>query len=372
MNHIQHPLLAMLLALTLPFWDGYSQTFEGLDEMLFSPKTTLGGYGEMHYNHVGQENGTTTGTLDFHRFVLFYSHAWTEQWSFKSEIELEHNFVKGGQGELELEQAFVDYHHSTAFGFQAGVILPSVGFMNEYHEPPLFFGVERPDYAKNIIPTTWFGNGAAVYGKLLGVDYRFVLMEGLDGTKFSASSGLRSGRQKGYKAEATHPLINIKLESRAITGLVFGGSFSHMKAPDTLNSMPKVNPTTLAEMHLELNRGGLIVKSEFGQINYGKPELVSGVKSARGYYLDLGYDIASFLNLKGEFIPWFRYSDINTAAVSEGVDTSIEADHHDSQWMVGVQLKPIPQVVYKLDYGKLTPENGTVSTLFNLGVGYMF
>ncbi len=372
MNHIKPLLLAMLLAVAIPYSGGYTQTFDGLDEMLFNPKTTIGGYGEMHYNQVKQENGTSTGTLDFHRFVLFYSHAWTEQWSLKSEIELEHNFVKGGQGELELEQAFVDYHHSTAFGFQAGVILPSVGLINEYHEPPLFFGVERPYYAKYIVPTTWFGNGAAVYGNLLGVDYRFVLMEGLDGSKFSASSGLRSGRQKGYKAEATHPLINLKLESRAITGLIFGGSFSHMKAPDTLNSMSKVNPTTLAEVHLDLNRGGLIVKGEFGQINYGKPELVSGVKSARGYYLDLGYDIASPLNLKGELIPWFRYSDINTAAVSEGVDVSIEADHHDSQWMVGVQLKPIPQVVYKLDYGKLTPENGTVSTLFNLGVGYMF
>ncbi len=372
MNQIKPKLVTMLLAVTIPFSGGYSQTFEGLDEMLFSPKTTIGGYGEMHYNQVKQENGNSTGTLDFHRFVLFYSHAWTEQWSFKSEIELEHNFVKDGQGELELEQAFVDFHHSDAFGFQAGVILPSVGFINEYHEPPLFFGVERPNYSKHIIPTTWFGNGAAVYGKLLGVDYRFVLMEGLDGTKFSASSGLRSGRQKGYKAEATHPLFNLKLESRAINGMILGGSFSHMKAPDTLNNMASVNPTTLAEVHLNLKRGGLIVQGELGQINYGEPELVSGVTSARGYYLDLGYDIGSFLKMKGEFIPWIRFSDINTAAASEGVDASIEADHHDSQWMLGVQLKPIPQVVYKLDYGKLTPENGDASTLFNLGVGYMF
>ncbi|MCF7808943.1 MAG: OprO/OprP family phosphate-selective porin [Candidatus Marinimicrobia bacterium] len=372
MQQYKHLLLATLLAVSIPFSGGYTQTFAGLDQLVFNPKTTIGGYGEMHYNQVSSENGSTTGTLDFHRFVLFYSHAWTEKWSFKSEVELEHNFVKSGQGELELEQAFVDYHHSDAFGIQTGVILPSVGFINEYHEPPLFFGVERPDYAKYIIPTTWFGNGAAVYGTLLGVDYRVVLMEGLDGIKFSPGSGLRSGRQKGYKAEATHPLVNLKLESRAIDGMIVGGSFSHMEAPDTLQGISSANPTTLTELHLNMERSGFIVRGEFGQIHYGKPELVSGVRSARGYYLDLGYDFREIFNLKGELIPWFRYSDINTAAVTEGVDAAIEADHHNSQWMIGLQLKPIPQVVYKLDYGKFRPENGTESTLFNLGVGYMF
>ena len=159
-----------------------AQDFSDIESSFFQEASTIGGYGEMHYNQSIDSDGNSSAVLDFHRFIIFYSHAWTENWSFKSEVEIEHNYVKNGQGELELEQAFVDYHHSDSFGFQVGVLLPSVGLLNENHDPPLFFGVERPNYSKYIIPTTWFGNGAAIYGSVRGFDYRVVLMEGLDGT----------------------------------------------------------------------------------------------------------------------------------------------------------------------------------------------
>jgi len=372
LNHVKSPLITILLTTLLAVSGLFAGSLDDLDSQFFTSQTTMGGYGELHYNQVMPADGATTGILDFHRFVLFFSHSWTEKWSFKSELELEHNFVKNGQGELELEQAFVDYHHSDAIGIQVGVLLPSVGFLNEYHEPPLFFGVERPDYAKSIIPTTWFGNGAALYGQAMGLDYRLTVMEGLDGTKFSSSSALRNGRQKGYKAEATRPLVNFRLETRALEGLILGGSVSHTAALDTLNDEDRTNPTTLFELHADLQRAGLILRGEYGQISYGTPELVSDIKLARGYYVDLGYDLASILSYEGELIPWFRYSDINTAASTETGDTALEAAHHVSQWLVGLQVKPIPQVVYKLDYGKLSPETGSESTVFNLGVGYMF
>lgn len=349
-----------------------AQDFSDIESSFFQPSSQIGGYGEMHYNQSIDENGNSSANLDFHRFVLFYSHAWTEKWSFKSEIELEHNFVKNGQGELELEQAFVDYHHSDGFGFQAGVLLPSVGLLNEYHEPPLFFGVERPSYSKYIIPTTWFGNGASIYGSLKGYDYRVVLMEGLDGTKFSPSSGFRSGRQKGYKAEASHPLLNLRLETRRIKGMNLGGSFSTMEAPDTLNGKSVTNSTSLMEIHAQFSSGGLYLTSEFGHISYGEPAAVSDVSSAVGYYVDLGYDLGRFIPFAGQWIPWFRYSDINTAATTTGNDDSITSDHHNTEWLVGVQIKPISEVVFKLDYGKKTPENGSATTSFNMGVGYMF
>ena len=148
----------------------------------FQPGYTIGGYGELHYNRTQNGNDDATIKLDFHRFIIYYGYNWTEEWSFKSEVELEHNFVSGGNGELELEQAFVNYH-SNLFGFQAGVILPSVGLINEYHEPPLFISVERPEYSKYVIPTTWFGNGFALYGSMTDINWRFVLMEDMEDAK---------------------------------------------------------------------------------------------------------------------------------------------------------------------------------------------
>ena len=113
-------------------------------EDFFEPGYSIGGYGELHYNRTQTGNDDATTKLDFHRFIIYYGYSFTEEWSFKSEVELEHNFVKDDQGELELEQAFVNYH-TDAFGFQAGVILPSVGLINEYHEPPGLISVERPE-----------------------------------------------------------------------------------------------------------------------------------------------------------------------------------------------------------------------------------
>ena len=103
----------------------------------FEPGYSIGGYGELHWNlELDKDGETTKNQMDFHRFIIYYGYNWTEGWSFKSEVELEHNFLP--DGELELEQAYVNYH-TDKWGFQGGVILPTVGLINEYHEPPLFF-----------------------------------------------------------------------------------------------------------------------------------------------------------------------------------------------------------------------------------------
>ena len=165
-------------------------------DLFFEPKSTIGGYGELHWNReINTDGKTTKNTMDFHRFIIYYGYNWTEEWSFKSELELEHNYVSGNNGELELQQAYVNYHAEN-WGFQGGVILPTVGLINEYHEPPLFLSVERPVYNKYIIPTTWFGNGFAFYGNVAGFDLRIALMEDLEGEGIT-TNGIRGGRGKG-------------------------------------------------------------------------------------------------------------------------------------------------------------------------------
>ena len=155
--------------------------------------TTIGGYGELHWNRELDKNGATTKNLmDFHRFIMYYGYNWTEKWSFKSEVELEHNFVQDGEGELELEQAYVNYH-TDKWGFQGGVILPTVGLLNEYHEYIIFSFMRSCSYNKYIIPTTWFGNGFAFYGNVADFNLRIALMEDLEGENIT-TSGIRGGR----------------------------------------------------------------------------------------------------------------------------------------------------------------------------------
>ncbi|MCF7796443.1 MAG: OprO/OprP family phosphate-selective porin [Lentisphaeria bacterium] len=372
MNKLRTSVLALVGFMLIHA--GATLPAQDLDKIFFRPQTTIGGYGELHYNSSKPENGRNSATLDFHRFVLFFSHAWSEEFAFKSELEIEHNLIAGGKssGEVELEQAYVDYHPNSYWGIQAGVLLPSVGIINEFHEPPLFFGVERPDYHKVIIPTTWFGNGAAIYGNIVQLDYRVVVMEGLDGTGFSAKEGIRGGRLKGYKADATHPVINLSLSKRNWLGMNLGGSVTMTQASDTLNGTSAVNQTLVSEFHLQFTQSNFHATAEMGQIQYDRPDLVGGVSAARGIYVDLGYDLAPLLGLSGAVIPWVRYSDINTAAKTDGTIPNLDQQHRYALWRVGLQVKPLPDVVYKLDFGKKMPETGADVSQLNLGVGYMF
>lgn len=337
------------------------------EDEFFEKKTIIGGYGELHYNYKkadGEQTGTKT--LDFHRFVLFLSHSFSEKWSFKAEIELEHNFVKSGQGELELEQAYINYHASDRFGFQAGVLLPSVGLINEHHEPPLFLSVERPDYNKYIIPTTWFGNGAAVYGSYKSLHYKLTVMEGLDADGFSLKNGIRGGRQKGFKSNGEGLLYNFSLNYTGITGLKTGFSYSYSDAVGKESG--EKNAVSIFEIHAKYNRKDLHIVFEYGSINYDKG---SPLKS-KGYYIDLGYNIGGILNMSSELIPWFRWTEYNTAA-----DTPAGGDmnrmYKNQKWLIGIALKPLKQIVYKIEIGEMTNDLSNKKTrIFNMGVGYMF
>ena len=325
----------------------------------FQPGYTIGGYGELHYNRAQNGNDDATITLDFHRFIIYYGYNWTEEWSFKSEVELEHNFVSGGNGELELEQAFVNYH-SNLFGFQAGVILPSVGLINEYHEPPLFISVERPEYSKYVIPTTWFGNGFALYGSMSGLNMRFVLMEDMEGEGIGA--GIRSGRGKGYKTTAYDWVKNISVNYTGIAGLRIGGSYTMNNAPIDNNPDSTVS-FGLGEINLKYEANNIYAVMEYGNISYENNP--SGYTSSGGFYLDLGYNVAGFVGLEGRLIPWFRYSDYN-----RGNDN---ADKHYTIQRFGLTYWPISSVVFKFDYGTHQTESADdVKTQINVGVGYNF
>ena len=68
----------------------------------------LSGYMDFHLN---QPTDGTPAILDFHRFVLLFTHRFSDRLRFVGELELEHAVVEGLEegGELELEQAYLDF-----------------------------------------------------------------------------------------------------------------------------------------------------------------------------------------------------------------------------------------------------------------------
>ena len=60
-----------------------------------SERTTIGGYGEVHY--VNPSGLGTPATVNIPRFVIYLAHSFDERLSFRSELELEDARIEGGQ-----------------------------------------------------------------------------------------------------------------------------------------------------------------------------------------------------------------------------------------------------------------------------------
>ena len=353
-----------------------AMNFAVSDAADISGKTSIGGYGELHVNYTKPAVGTVAApVLDFHRWILFVSHRWTEHWSFASELELEHNFVEGGKttGELELEQAYIQFNPRPEFLLQTGVLLPATGLINDKHEPNLFLSVERPVYAKAIIPTTWFGNGIAARGLLAGAwQYSALLLEGLDDRKFG-TKGIRGGRQKGFKASLETVLVNSAVDYVAIPGLNIGTSAAiNVLAHDPTNTHPYAS-TILWELHAQYRKSGLWTQLEFGSTRYSRngdlagSDTLAALENAMGYYVDLGYDVARLWKAQElQLYPFIRVS-------HHTIDGTIGTDGTAAKYLLGLGAFPIENVTFKADYAVATKKGVTgTNGMLNIGAGYAF
>ncbi|WMS85842.1 porin [Pleionea litopenaei] len=317
-----------------------------------SSDTNIGGYGELHYN-----NFDTKEDIDFHRFVLFVSHKYSDKLRFFSELEVEHAYAgEGKPGAVELEQAYIEYDLSSSTTLKGGLFLVPVGLLNETHEPDTFYGVERNPIEKNIIPTTWWEAGA-------GVSYRFA--EGLT-FDFAAHSGLnvdpadfdlRSGRQKVAKADGDSFAYTARLKYTGIPGLEIAGSFQHQ---DDITQGAANAEAQLLEMHAVYATGPFAVRALWAQwdINNSIADTL-GKDVQTGYFLEPAYRITEEFGVFARYSVWD-----NTAGSANTLDTEMR------QVNVGVNYWIHPNVVVKFDFeNRLGAQDGSG---VNAGLGYQF
>ena len=121
-------------------------------------RVTIFGYGELQYkNPIGTAQGDQ---FDFHRFVIGVGAEFTDWLIFESEVDFEH-----AAQDLELELAYLDFLVLPEFNVRTGIVLTPVGFLNEHHEPTMYYSVERPLFDTIVIPTSWFGAGVGFHGE---------------------------------------------------------------------------------------------------------------------------------------------------------------------------------------------------------------
>jgi phosphate-selective porin len=331
-----------------------------------SSPTSIGGYGELHYN-AGE-----TDQIDFHRFVLFTSHEFNDSIRFFSELEVEHSLSGNGKpGEVELEQAFLEFDMTEITTATVGLQLVPVGIMNETHEPPTFYGVERNNVEKNIIPATWWEAGVKFSGNLgETIRYDAMIHSGLE-TPISDSSkafDIRSGRQKVAKATWKNAAYTGRLTWMPIAGVKLGASVQYQSDLTQASSEP--TSATLFTAHADIKHQ-VSTKNELGfralyaqwNLDSNEAELL-GKDIQRGWYLEPSFKH----NLdNGHAIGVFaRYSMWDNEAGSV-INTE------NKQTSFGVNYWPHQNVVLKADYQIDNYANvSKEDNRFNLGMGLQF
>ncbi|MEX0321920.1 MAG: porin [Puniceicoccaceae bacterium] len=321
-------------------------------------RTSIGGYGELHANMFEDADDV----IDFHRFVLFINHEFTDWVKLYTELEVEHSLAGDGKpGEVELEQAFVRLDWQDGFSTDAGLFLMPIGMLNEIHEPDTFYGVERNNIEARIIPTTWWEAGVRGNWRFdNGVSLDAGVTSGLD---ISSSGVIRSGRQKVALAINEKPGFVGRIKYTGVPGLELGLSAFYQ------NDMAQSDPIAdisglLTAGHVDYRKGPFRIRALYARWDLDGTDSPLA-ENQSGYYIEPSYRW-ELEDIPGAFGVYFRYSDYKYFS---------SALLQNEIYEVGINYWPVDQVVFKVDAQDVSESDQWSSKgdlILNFGVGYQF
>ena len=348
---------------------------------------SIGGYGEMHANFT---EGDGPDQFDLHRLVLYLGYDFADWIKLHSEFEIEHAFVADGTGgELIVEQIYVDFLLFDQLNIRVGRVLTPLGIINETHEPTTFFGVERPSFAKYIIPTTWSSDGVGIFGSLTPwLEYQLYVVGGLDGSEFDATGGIRGGRIT-ERPSLHEPAVTGRLDFYPLVGrdaphdqelrLGLSGYYGGLD-----NGNKGINPDIDGSIHIySADFEYSISRFDFrGAIAYeaidGAADIGNGTaEGIFGWYVEGGYHFwpANWRVGKladADAVAFTRYDRFDTQHnMPSGVARDPAGDR--SEWTFGINFYPVKNFVIKADYQiRHSGAETDMEDLLNFGVGWDF
>ncbi|HEV8198516.1 MAG TPA: hypothetical protein VGS03_00685 [Candidatus Polarisedimenticolia bacterium] len=344
---------------------------------------SIGGYGEMLYTNPDDtaDDGSASGevaTADLLRAVLYFGYKWNDHLLFNSEIEFEHAVAAADTGgEVAVEFAYVDYRRSDRFGARGGLLLIPVGFLNELHEPPIFFGSTRPEVEQAIIPSTWRELGGGIYGSAGPIAWKAYLVTSLNAAGFTADEGIREGRQEGSEVVAEDLAVTARVDWTVRPGLLLGAAgFTGQTAQD--NAGVDGARVLQYEAHAEWRWKAFQVRGLYARTRLDDAAEVGVLTSEavgsqmNGYYGEVAYNVLSLKKgSKQELFPFVRYESLDTQAeVPAG--TLADPANDRTVHTVGIHYRPIPNLALKADWQGFSNNAGTGVDRINLALGWLF
>jgi hypothetical protein len=399
------------------------------------PGLKIGMYGEIKYG--SQQNphagGQWQNGFDMGRVVLLPTYQVTDNIIFNAEIEFEHGGIAFAAddklgGSVEIEQAFFDLRFNDHFILRSpGVDLVPISFNNLYHEPTLFYSVQRPELANGLIPTTWWAPSAGFYGKIVdGLNYQFQVSHSAEdfGDDFAHRGENGAPTPGGYAAGingadalalaraplgdftqmSNQPAFAFRLSYQpgflpgfAGSSAVYHspnvtprGAYSDEVLPDGSNRLLGKNSLTIfdTEARYRVPNTGLELRAEYAHVSFGNPENLrannDGIddnnvgKNMWGYSGEIAYHfrMGTILGSEWEAVPFYRYTrqNLQTGGLfgmdPNGATGSGDMTFHD----VGVAVFPNPSLVFKLNYTKIQDHTvtGPMADRVLGGVGWLW
>lgn len=360
-------------------------------------KVIVRGYGEVHFNQPFSSSKRYNGNLDVHRMVMLFGYSFNSKTSFMSELEYEH--VK----EVYVEQAYLQHRINSNLTLVGGLILVPMGFINEYHEPPVFNGVERPLIDTYISTTTWREIGFGARGNFIpaSLGYQFYVVNGFkgydSGALLNGKNGFRSGRQRGAKSILSSPNFTARLDYYGIQGLQVGLSGYYGNTQSTLyNGIDKnddaaivkadssVVGLAMAGFDVRYNMRGLELRSQVylasisNSDEYNMLTAKNGTpndlgQSMFGYYFEAAYNILRpIVKTRYQLLPFVRYEHYDTHW-SVGSYIADNDAYNISSITTGLTFHLAKGAVVKTDIQFTKPKGESeYSKVFNFGIGVAF
>ena len=364
-------VVALLLALQSP-------AVLGQETDTWESRLHFHGYGEVHYNNpeLGTMDQTAPSRADVHRFVLGWTYDFTPAIRLDAELDYEH-----AARELELEYAHLDFDVLPALTLRVGSLLMPVGPLNEFHEPPLYYSVERPYVQNYVIPTTWQENGLGLVGRTGAgaIGYRAYAVTGLDATAFSTLGGIRGGRTGSSEALAEDLAAVGRIEVAGTTGLTFGASGYFGGADHDAAGLGDVT-VGIAAADARLRRSGFDLRGVYARVFVNGADSVSAVTGEgvgeviQGFYAEAAYDfLRRDLSLERRrslfFFVRFERFDTNEE-MPDGVPRDPAADRRVVT--TGAAFMPIEKISLKADFEHWKDSAEDKVNRFNLGAAFLF
>ena len=371
----------------------------------------LGTYGELKFGtrQNPAANGQWQNGFDAARLVLLPTYQFTDNIIFNAEIEFEHagsGFDADDKlhGTAEVEQAYVDFRINPRINIRSpGIDLVPIGYTNLFHEPTLFYSVNRPEIANSIVPTTLAVPAASIYGKIVdNLNYQFQVSSSLE--DFGGDFDQRTDSNRvppfptGYAAgingldalgfskpprgdfrQLSNDLaytLRLSYTPPFIPGLA--GSTSVYYTPNTTprgayaDTGAKLGRSSLvlvdSELRYRVPRTGLEFRAEYAQAFFGNPANLranndsdptnNAGSSMFGLSGEVAYHqpVGPILGREWDVVPFYRYTyeNLQSSKLTRGIDpTQITGGGQVQFHTVGVAAFPTPQLVLKLNYQKV-------------------